>query len=88
MTTVYTFAEDIGPQQWRALPREFKKGESVFRYSGYDYGCARDDYRYGDTHSITCCEKEGKTPFFTVPVTALRLPDGTRPLGPYEMGGR
>jgi hypothetical protein len=80
---IYTFARDCGPLEWIALPRNFKRGETIFRYSGHDYGCARDDMVYGGRETISCCEVENTSPFFTVPVEFIRDEFGKQPMGDY-----
>ena len=79
----YTFAKASGPDDWGPLPRQFAKGDTIFRFSGYDYGCARDDMMYGNRETITCSERDGESPFFTVPVEMLLDKDGNRPMGDY-----
>lgn len=44
--TTYTFSKDIGPADWKALPRYFKQGESVEKFTGHTYGLDRDDLMY------------------------------------------
>lgn len=85
MTTKYTFATDCGLDDWVALPRQFKKGETVLRFEGHDYGCARDDMVMGGIATISC-SLDGNVPFFTVPVRLLLTEDGTPPVGEYGHG--
>jgi hypothetical protein len=83
MVTKYKFATDAGPKDWVALPRDFKAGEEIFRYDGYDYGCSRDDMTFGGYETISCCLVAGETPFFTVPVNLLLDEDRKKPRGAY-----
>lgn len=81
-----TFAKAVGPQDWEALPRQFEVGESIVRYSGHDYGCARDDFMILGRPTIAC-SLDGDTPFFTVPVEFLRDANGEQPPAPYVRVG-
>lgn len=82
MTTIYKFTQDVGPNEWHPLPREFKVGDVVHRYSGYDYGCARDDWTMGKRSTIAC-SLDGGIPFFTVPVEWLQDEQGQQVTGAY-----
>jgi hypothetical protein len=44
--TEYEFVRDAGPEDWPALPRAFRAGEKVTRFTGHDYGVVRDDLMY------------------------------------------
>jgi len=46
------------------LGRDFEKGEEVFEYRDYTYGCITGN-------GIACCLKEGEDPFFELPLNAL-----------------
>jgi hypothetical protein len=78
----YVFAQNAGPEDWVALPRQFKQGDTVHRFTGYDYGCARDDMQYAGVSSIACT-LDGNPPFFTVPAKFLRTEDGHEVMGDY-----
>ena len=47
------------------LDREFKKGDKVYEYPGYTYGCIS----FG---GMACTEEWDKTPFFELPDNALK----------------
>jgi hypothetical protein len=82
--TYYVFSRDAGPEDWRALPRMFKMGDQVRRFTGHDYGLARDDMMYLGVETISCTEDEdGGTPSFTVPCDYLLTAEGERPMGEY-----
>jgi hypothetical protein len=78
---IYSFSRDVGPEDWRALPRKFTKGETVARWSGYTYGLDRDDMVYGGRETIPCT-LDGES-FFTVPVEFLVSSEGHKPMGDY-----
>lgn len=80
--TTYSFARDVAVDDWRALPRAFKKGETIHRFTGYDYGVARDDAMLLGVEVISC-SITGGTPFFTVPTDMLLDESGNRPRGDY-----
>jgi hypothetical protein len=82
MTTTYTFARDVTPKDWSALPRAFAKGETVTRFRGHTYGLDRDDMMLGGFETIPCLA-DGREGFFTVPVEMLLTEDGKRPMGDY-----
>lgn len=79
----FRFARDVSRDEWRALPRDFKAGETIYRFDGHDYGCARDDMMYGKQETISCCEIVSMNPFFTVPVHMLLDERGNTPRGDY-----
>lgn len=78
----FTLSQDLTPSQWPALPRAFKTGEVLHKFTGHDYGCARDDMMYGG-HETIACSLDGETPFFTVPVKYLRTESGEQVMGDY-----
>lgn len=77
----YTFARDVTPEDWSALPRAFVKGESITRFRGHTYGLDRDDMVYLGVETIPCAS--GPEGFFTVPVEMLVDKDGKHPIGEY-----
>jgi hypothetical protein len=78
----YVFARDVTPEDWSALPRSFKAGETIHRFSGHDYGCARDDMQHLGVSTISC-SVDGGVPFFTVPADMLRTEEGHEVCGDY-----
>lgn len=55
----------------KRLGKTFEVGTMVYLYTGYDYGLSLDDSRvFGQPH-VSVSEVEGKTPFFTVPVSSI-----------------
>ena len=47
-------------------------GEAVYRCTGYDYGCARDDTAMrGIVHISVTKDPAGDYPFFTIPLEDL-----------------
>lgn len=82
MAKTYFFKKAVGPNDWSALPREFKAGEMVEQFTGHTYGLERDDAMYLNTETIACtCE--GRGGFFTVPVKMLEDEGGKSPMGAY-----
>lgn len=79
----YVFVRDVLEDEWGPLPQDFKKGDVIYRFSGHDYGCARDDAMYGGRETISCSTAYGVNPFFTVPVEFISLEDGTPVSGGY-----
>jgi hypothetical protein len=77
--TMFTFTQDVSRTRWHALPRDFKAGEKVHRYTGQDYGCCRDDMRFGGFETVAC-SLDGGLPFFTVPVKYLRDENNKPPM--------
>lgn len=71
--------------EWCALPHDFKKGDTIFEFTGHDYGCVRDDAVYGGVETVACSLEAGKNPFFTVPCAFLVDEAGVAPLGEYIM---
>jgi hypothetical protein len=68
----FTFVRDVTLNDWPALPRAFKTGETVFKLEASDYGCAADDLRMGGIKTIACTfDPGGEYPFFTIPVDYL-----------------
>jgi hypothetical protein len=50
-----------------------KIGDTVYRCSGHDYGCARDDTSVsGEQYVSMTLNADGSYPFFTVPVRCLK----------------
>ena len=46
--------------------------ETVYEFSGHDYGCSRDDTMYlGEEYRSYTRDPEGGAPFFTLPVSAV-----------------
>lgn len=82
-STVYSFNRDVSPEDWKAIPREFKAGETVTRFTGYTYGLERDDMRYLDTETIAVVA-DGSEAFFTCPVALLVDESGKGPWGSYR----
>jgi hypothetical protein len=82
VSKIFKIVRDVGPDDWSALPREFKAGETVYKYSGHDYGLARDDFLICK-RSVISCSLDGGIPFFTVPVEFLTDEHGRHPTGPY-----
>lgn len=78
----YFFRRMVGPTDWRALPRVFKAGEIVERFSGHTYGLDREDMMYLGVETIPCTT-DGNEGFFTVPVTMLEDEQGASPSGNY-----
>jgi hypothetical protein len=61
MTTAFLLTEAA------ASNPNVKAGTVVFKYRGYDYGCAADDTAItGEKHISVTLDPEGGTPFFTV----------------------
>lgn len=60
----YILNRDVTQEECSWLDRDFKEGERVFRYSGPTYGCISGG-------GEACCEVEGETPFFELPMNAL-----------------
>ena len=75
------FKFQVGPEQWSALPRVFKVGELVTKFSGHTYGLDRDDMQYLGIETIPIENGEG---FFTCPVVFLENSDGVQPMGDYQ----
>lgn len=47
-------------------------GTVVYEYTGYDYGLCRDDEQAtGEEHIVVTENKNGDTPFFTVPISQI-----------------
>lgn len=47
-------------------------GSTVYQYTGYDYGLAKDDTQItGWQHMSVTLNRDGSTPFFTIPVKDL-----------------
>lgn len=82
--TIYRFIKDVGPKDWVALPRDFRIGDTVQRYTGMDYGLVSDDAKYAKVATIAC-SFNGDT-FFTVPVEYLVDEAGKQPLSTYIIG--
>lgn len=81
-THVFFFKRPVTPKDWSALPREFKAGEIVERFTGHTYGLDRDDMIFGNVETIPCtCA--GSNGFFTVPVEMLEDEQGKSPMGAY-----
>lgn len=62
----YVLLRDVTKAECDWLDREFKKGETVYKYSGATYGCIS----WG---GVACCEQPNSTPFFEMPNDALEL---------------
>lgn len=51
-----------------------KKGEAVYKFTGYDYGLSKDDTLYFDeAHISVTKDPTGEGYFFTVPVSYLKM---------------
>ena len=83
MSEPYAFNKDVSPEEWCALPRQFKKGEKVYRFHGHTYGLDRDDMMYLHEETVPCTLEPGGTTFFTVPVRLLVDDNGNEPSGDY-----
>ena len=83
MATVYTFTRAAGPKDWRALPRQFAKGETVFAFAGHDYGAAYGDWIHAKKKTVSC-SLDGSPPPFTVPVDLLCDESGAGVAWPFE----
>lgn len=82
MKKTYFFKQPAGPASWSALPRDFKAGEMVEKFTGHTYGLDRDDMMYLGKETIPCtCD--GREGFFTVPVELLEDENGKSPMGSY-----
>lgn len=68
----YTFKRDVAKSEWKPLPRDFKKGETVLAHSDR-YGLCRDDLALGGVSTVMC-SLDGAYGF-TVPEDML---DGAR----------
>lgn len=68
MTRSYRMLKDS------TIAPEAKVGTVVFRCKGHDYGCASDDTRMtGIEHISVTFHADGSYPFFTVPLSDLKL---------------
>lgn len=83
MTKVFFFKREVGPTDWRALPRVFRAGESVEKFVGHTYGLDRDDMMFLGVETIACVA-DGNEGFFTVPVDFLENEVGKQPMGDYQ----
>lgn len=81
-TKTYFFKRPVGPSDWSALPREFKAGEMVEKFSGHTYGLDRDDMMHLGVETIPVCREDAEG-FFTVPVEMLEDETGKSPMGAY-----
>lgn len=62
----YKFIRNVSRKECSWLDKDFQKGDEIFKYSGYTYGCI-------SLSGIACCEEKGKEPFFEIPTNALNL---------------
>jgi hypothetical protein len=54
------------------LMPQFRAGDTVYEFTGYDHGCVRDDMAYGGIESVAVvAHTDQEAPFFTVPVSDL-----------------
>ena len=61
----YELIRTVTQQECSWLDKDYEKGDEVFRYHGYTYGCVTGD-------GTACCEKKDETPFFELPTNALK----------------
>jgi hypothetical protein len=86
--TTYVFRRDVSASEWRALPRDFKKGEQVQREPD-QWGLCRDDMNMGGVSTVPCTLGEPVEGYpelkkmFTVPASMLSTPDGKAVSGDY-----
>ena len=61
---LWILTRNVAQHESNLLPRDFLKGEIVYRYYGYPHGC---NLKYGCGYTETANE----TPFFQLPYDAL-----------------
>ena len=62
----YRVTRDVTQTECPWLDRDFKTGETVYRYDGATYGCISG-------HGIAVTEKSGEDPFMEFPRSALEI---------------
>lgn len=60
----YILTRDVTTAECPWLERDYKKGEMVFEYHGYTYGCVSYD-------GIAFTMVENETPFFELPMNSV-----------------
>lgn len=66
-----TLNRDVTTKECPWLESDLNKGQEIFTYSGYTYGCIQP---YG----TACSMVDGETPFFEVPTDAIKNTEDTR----------
>jgi hypothetical protein len=61
----YQLFRDVTVNECQWLDRDFKKGEIVFEYPLYTYGCIGNK-------GVACSEKDSESPFFELPKDSLK----------------
>ena len=61
----FQLTRDVTLNECNWLDRDYKKGEIVFEYPLYTYGCVSN-------HGVACSEKDSESPFFELPTDALK----------------
>ena len=62
----YRLSRDVTTAECPWLDRDFAAGEIVHRYSGHTYGIISPS-------GVACCDEEGTTPFYEIPIDALEV---------------
>lgn len=63
-TQKFQLIRDVNQKECHWLDRDFKKGEIVYEYPLYTYGCVSNE-------GLACSEKDSESPFFELPKNAL-----------------
>jgi len=64
-TKKFQLVRDVTKKECSWLNRDFKKGEIVYEYPLYTYGCINEET------GVACSEKDSESPFFEFPKDAL-----------------
>ena len=64
LTQQFRLTRDVTKKECSWLDRNYKKGEILFEYDGYTYGCI-------SPNGIACSDKDQETPFYEIPKNAL-----------------
>ena len=63
-TKRFELTRDVTRQECSWLDKDYKKGDIVFEYPLYTYGCVGNE-------GVACSDKDSESPFFELPKNAL-----------------